>query len=188
MEPNMSASDPVSSPLNHKKTLRFKKLIDKSLQLRLVGAFVAVGCVATLFQVVLLNQSMLGVSRGLATNGDILLAETPRILIRSVLITLGLLVPTMTLIGILVTHRIAGPAYRMRMYLKEIEMSGEVKQPCRIRKHDELQDMCTLLNQAVDRIRQDHQGSTDQVGDSNLDEAPSLSPSESAEETTRQAS
>lgn len=49
--------------------MRTRKLIDKSLQLRLVGAFVAVGCVATLFQVVLLNQSMLGFAEKLPKVG-----------------------------------------------------------------------------------------------------------------------
>ena len=144
--------------MSKKKQLRARKLIDKSLQFRLVGAFVAVGCVATLFQVVLLNQSMLSLSKSMAANGDLLLQETPPILIRSVLITLCVLVPAMTLVGILVTHRIAGPAYRMRMHLQEIERSGEISQPCKIRKHDELQDMCTLLNRALERVSgQSHQ-------------------------------
>ncbi|MEZ5973934.1 MAG: hypothetical protein R3F33_16870 [Planctomycetota bacterium] len=139
--------------MQQKKHLRTRKLIDKSLQLRLVGAFVAVGCVATLFQVVLLNQSMLSLSQSMPSNGDLLLAETPGVLARSVLITLGVLIPAMTLVGILVTHRIAGPAYRMRMYCNEIAASGEVTYKCRIRQHDELQSMCEVLNEAVSAVQ-----------------------------------
>ncbi len=175
--------------MNHKKKLRTRKLIDKSLQLRLVGAFVAVGCVATLFQVVLLNQSMLSLSKDLARNGDFLLAETPAVLVRSVLITLGVLVPAMTLVGVLITHRIAGPAYRMRMYLKEIEESGEVTYACRIRKHDELQDMCGLLNQAISRIQEGVPSQQDvaQDSDAELEEAPAIQPSESTEQAKEKA-
>lgn len=167
--------------MTRKKQLRTRKLIDKSLQFRLVGAFVAVGCVATLFQVVLLNQSMLKLSESMASNGDLLLQETPPVLVRSVLITLCVLVPAMTLVGILVTHRIAGPAYRMRMHLKEIEESGEVPRPCRIRKHDELQEMCQLLNQAIDAIRPpgaQEAAQSDQERLAALEAAPSLMPGE----------
>jgi len=165
--------------MNQNKKLRTRKLIDKSLQMRLVGAFVAVGCVATLFQVVLLNQSMLDLSKNMARNGDLLLAETPPVLIRSVLITVCLLVPAMTLVGVLVTHRIAGPAYRMRMHLKEIEETGEISQPCKIRKHDELQNMCKLLNQAIDRVAGvESETQPDKAErDAMLESAPSLTPS-----------
>ncbi len=165
--------------MTRKKQLRTRKLIDKSLQFRLVGAFVAVGCVATLFQVVLLNQSMLSLSKNLSANGDLLLQQTPPILVRSVLITLCVLVPAMTLVGILVTHRIAGPAYRMRMHLKEIEESGEVPRACRIRKHDELHEMCELLNRAIDRLTQGPQtedSSDQEERHAALEAAPSLTP------------
>ena len=176
--------------MNHKKQLRTRKLIDKSLQMRLVGAFVAVGCVATLFQVVLLNQSMLDLSESMAANGDLLLAQTPAILIRSVLITVCLLVPAMTLVGILVTHRIAGPAYRMRMHLNEIEETGVIPGPCRIRKDDELQAMCVLLNQAIDRVAgvETATASDKADRDARLEAAPSLTPGVDAQATLPQDS
>ncbi|MDF1836996.1 MAG: hypothetical protein P1V35_03930 [Planctomycetota bacterium] len=171
----------MSDTTHRKKQLRTRKLIDKSLQLRLVGAFVAVGCVATLFQVVLLNNSMLDLSADLAKNGDILLATTPGILMRCVAITMGLLVPALTLVGILITHRIAGPAYRMRCYFQEIQESGEVNYKCRIRKHDELQSMCVLVNKAVERIQADYpaegidEASPDaKISGQQLDSAPSI--------------
>ncbi len=170
----------MSESTPRKKQLRTRKLIDKSLQLRLVGAFIAVGCVATLFQVVLLNNSMLNLSEDLAKNGDILLATTPGILMRSVMITMGLLVPALTLVGILITHRIAGPAYRMRCYFQEIEQSGEVKYKCKIRKHDELQSMCKLVNKAVERVQADHaaqlESSEAKANGDKLDSAPAIAP------------
>ncbi|HPF13263.1 MAG: hypothetical protein H6829_13220 [Planctomycetes bacterium] len=171
--------------------MRTRKLIDKSLQLRLVGAFVAVGCVATLFQVVLLNQSMLGFAEKLPQGGDQLLAEAPGLLVKSVLVTLGLLVPVMTLVGILITHRIAGPAYRMRMHLEAIETTGEIPGPCKIRKGDELQELCSLLNQAIEVVAQGtHTVEPAQTVAENrkaLDSAPSLNPSSPAEAVQKNA-
>ncbi|MCA9000286.1 MAG: hypothetical protein KDB61_00085 [Planctomycetes bacterium] len=168
------------APRQHKK-LRTRKLIDKSLQLKLVGAFIAVGCVATLFQVILLNQSMLNLSADLGPEGDALLSATPSILTRGILVTLGLLVPALTLVGILTTHRIAGPAYRMRCYFQEIAKSGNVTYKCRIRKHDELQGMCDLVNRAVERVQADAQPANPareaaQQSDP-LEEAPAVRPS-----------
>lgn len=171
----------MTESVPRKKQLRTRKLIDKSLQLRLVGAFIAVGCVATLFQVVLLNNSMLDLSQQLAKNGDILLAKTPGLLLRSVLITLGLLVPALTLVGILITHRIAGPAYRMRCYFQEIKESGKVTYSCKIRKHDELQSMCDLVNKAVERVLADKQSTaksgTSPDPTSALESAPTIASS-----------
>ncbi len=168
----------MSNSTPRKKQLRTRKLIDKSLQLRLVGAFISVGCVAALFQVVLLNNSMLELSEELAKNGDILLAKTPGLLTRCMLATMGLLIPALTLIGILVTHRIAGPAYRMRCYFQEIEASGEVTYKCKIRKNDELHGMCNLVNKAVQRVQNDLACGSAEEGISDperaLDEAPSI--------------
>ncbi len=174
----------MSNTTPRKQQLRTRKLIDKSLQLRLVGAFISVGCVATLFQVVLLNNSMLGLSEELAKNGDILLSKTPGLLIRSVLVTLGLLVPALTFIGILVTHRIAGPAYRMRCYFQEIVASGEVTYPCKTRKYDELKSMCELVNKAVQRVQSDHGKGTlanaNPAPDQAIDNAPSIASSDTS--------
>lgn len=97
------------------------------------------------------------------------------------LVTLGLLVPVMTLVGILITHRIAGPAYRMRMHLEAIETTGEIPGPCKIRKGDELQELCSLLNQAIEVVAQGtHTVEPAQTVAENrkaLDSAPSLNPS-----------
>ncbi len=180
----------MSNSTPRKKQLRTRKLIDKSLQLRLVGAFISVGCVAALFQVVLLNNSMLELSGELAKNGDILLAKTPDLLTRCLLATLGLLIPALALVGILITHRIAGPAYRMRCYFQEIEASGKVTYKCRIRKHDELQGMCNLVNKAVERVQKDLScGNTEEeISGSQraLDEAPSIRPAEPSLEESPQ--
>ncbi len=173
-----------------KRQRRTRKLIDKSLQLHLVGAFILVGCLATLFQVVLLNNSMLGLSKELGESGDILLARTPGLIVRSMLTTMGLLIPALTLVGVLVTHRIAGPAYRMRCYFQEIVASGKVTYTCRIRKRDELQSMCDTLNLAVQRVQKDYPGSQDSepkaATDQVVGDAPSILPTDPSQVTDAQ--
>lgn len=135
---------------------RRRKIIDRPLQLRLVGSFLAVACLAALFQVILLNNSMLGLAREMQELGDEVLSHTPKLLARNVALTLGVLIPCVLVVGILVTHRIAGPTYRFRMYLNEIAENGAPERPCRIRRNDELHDICALLNRAVDALATGH--------------------------------
>ncbi|MCP5021303.1 MAG: hypothetical protein GY930_05965 [bacterium] len=180
----------MSNSTARKRQRRTRKLIDKSLQFHLVSAFVLVGCLATLFQVILLNNSMLDLSKELGENGDILLARIPSLIIRSMLTTMGLLIPALTLVGVLVTHRIAGPAYRMRCYFQEIVASGKVTYTCKIRRRDELQSMCDTLNLAVQRVQKDYpeseasesRAATDQV----VGDSPSILPADPIQVTDPQ--
>ena len=43
------------------KYKRTRKLINKRLQLKMVGVFAAIGCVSALFQIVLINSSLLDI-------------------------------------------------------------------------------------------------------------------------------
>ena len=130
------------------KTARRKKLVDSRLQLRLIGVFLCVSCVASLFQVVQLNRALVALSERLEVDGDTVMAELPGILEANVLWTMGALFPLTFLVGLLVTHRIAGPAFRMRQHCLAIAR-GEETGPCRIRERDELGDLCDALNAAV---------------------------------------
>jgi methyl-accepting chemotaxis protein len=74
--------------------------------------------------------------------------------------------------GIVVTHRLVGPAYRLKMLLREVR-NGHLRVEGRLRKHDELQDLfeeftamvlslraaqereIALLDEAIGRARQD---------------------------------
>jgi hypothetical protein len=128
---------------------RKKKLINSTLQLKLVGSFLAVACLASLFQVLILNNSMMGIVSRNSGAGDELLASLPGIMARNVLLTLGVLAPLMFTVGVLITHRVAGPAYRMETYLRQIAREGRVASRCRIRKGDELRGLCDALNDAL---------------------------------------
>ena len=133
---------------------RKKKLINSRLQLRLIGVFLAVSCVASLFQVVLLNRSMMDLAQRLPGDGDLLLGHLPTVLLVNIGLTFAVLAPLTFLIGLAVTHRVAGPAYNMTRYCQALAR-GEEPGPCKVRDKDELQDLCAALNAAVARLRED---------------------------------
>ncbi|QDU84123.1 hypothetical protein Pla163_12270 [Planctomycetes bacterium Pla163] len=129
----------------HKRT---KRLIKSGLQLKLILTFVGLACVASLFEVILLNRAVTFVATQMPRDGGILLSELPGVLRTSVLLCLGVLVPVTIGVGLVLTHRIAGPIYRFELYLRSI-VDGEQVGRCKVREGDELQDFCELLNDAV---------------------------------------
>ena len=133
-----------------KKHLRKRKLIKSGLQLRLVTVFLVMGGLAALFQVLMLNRSILAVARRTGVSGAEFVEAVPHLLTINGLYTLGVLVPLMAIVGILATHRIAGPVYRFEKHL-ELLARGEKPGPCIIRKGDELQELCQWINRAAER-------------------------------------
>ena len=165
------------------KFKRKKKLINSSLQLKMIAVFMGIAATTSLFQVVLLNSALTGIAKDLPEAGDLLLRELPRIMLTNVGLTVGVLVPLMFAIGLLLTHRIAGPAYRMQEYCKALAR-GEELGPCRIRKDDELWDLCDALNDAVDALRA--QATTAASGPAAV--SPQQSPAAEASDATPVAS
>lgn len=132
--------------------IRKRKLINSSLQLKLITTFLLVACVASLFQVLLLNRSLLSLARSMDSNGEVVLAQMPEMLFNNLLLTMVVLIPVMLVVGTLVTHRVAGPLYRFERHFESIA-DGEEVRPCKIRKGDELQGLCSKINAAVDRLQ-----------------------------------
>jgi methyl-accepting chemotaxis protein len=54
--------------------------------------------------------------------------------------------------GIMVTHRLVGPAYRLKVLLREVR-DGHLKVEGRLRKHDELQDIFEVLQEMIVSLR-----------------------------------
>ncbi len=129
----------------HKRT---KRLVKSGLQLKLILTFVGLACVASLFQVILLNRAVTFVAAQMPRDGGVLLGELPGVLRSSVLLSLSVLVPVTIGVGLVLTHRLAGPIYRFETYLRGI-VSGEQNGRCKIRDGDELQVFCVLLNDAI---------------------------------------
>ena len=143
---------------------RKKKLINLQLQLKLIGTFTAISCFAALAQVVLLSQSMISLSEELGDASAEFRKRLPEVLASDVGWTLGFLIPFMLLVGVHITHKVAGPVYRIDCYLGEVAEKGEVTIPCRVRDEDEMQLLVRSVNAAFERLVADRlaeQGETD---------------------------
>lgn len=165
-------------PLEASRPRKFRKtkLVDSSLQFKIVGAFLAVACVAALFQVLLTNNAMMGIVRSSPIVGDQLLAQIPGILVRNLAITLGVLVPVTLGVGILVTHRLAGPVFNMERYLRRIAEGKPPAAGCSLRDGDNLLELCQAINAAIAYLSGEEPGSADQDAgvSTELDEVSSL--------------
>lgn len=131
---------------------RKKYLVDSKLQLHVIGTMITIAVTAALFQVVLLNKSVLTVAQETGATGQSLLSQLPSILSANVALTLGVLVPAMALVGMVMTHRIAGPAYAMEHYLRKVADEGLGESRCSIRQGDQMQGLCDALNLALERV------------------------------------
>lgn len=137
--------------MNQYKKLRRKKLIEPRIQLRFGLLFLSLAMVAVLVQSIVIVNVIQQVARRLPNDGVELTSELPFILAGTTLLTLILLAPLSLVIGIRSTFPLVGPLYRFRAHLGELA-AGRNPGPCRIRKTDELQDLCVLINEAMERI------------------------------------
>jgi signal peptidase II len=153
--------------MSQKKFKRRIKIIKPQLQLKLVGIFVGLSALAVLLQSVLVAHRMTQLSAELPVGGQYLIDALPGLMGELVLFSFGLVIPLIFAVGVLVTHRIAGPVYRFEQYLTQVA-NGESVGPCRIRKGDELQELCEIINRAALALRESD------VDDSG--EAPDLAP------------
>jgi hypothetical protein len=64
--------------------------------------------------------------------------------------------------GIVVTHRIAGPIFKMKRLLRELG-EGYLRMPTPLRKGDDLQDFFEEFARTVDRLRERKSGELDQL-------------------------
>ena len=133
---------------------RRRYLIEPRLQGRFILAFLSIPCFYVLLQGFILNAMVTRVSEELPGAEDVILPAFFSGLKLNIMITIFVLVPLTVGIGTWMTFRIAGPLYRFRQHLGEIA-EGRDPGPCRIRSYDELQDLCLLINRAVDRLRAD---------------------------------
>jgi hypothetical protein len=74
-------------------------------------------------------------------------------------------------VGVLTTFRVAGPLYRIEMFLKQVAR-GEKPADCRLRKGDELVEFCEVVNLATAPLRRtETEGGTNVNADPGLHEA-----------------
>ena len=136
------------APVNRRRI----QLIQPRLQIRMIASFVGVGLLALSLQFVLVLASLARIAGDLPNDGDLLLehvtARMPVLLGVSTLV----LLPMTFAVGVLITLRIAGPVYRLRRYLDEVA-AGRPPADCRLRRGDELVDLCDAVNRATAPLR-----------------------------------
>ncbi|MEM7307202.1 MAG: hypothetical protein AAF682_11060 [Planctomycetota bacterium] len=133
-------------------TYKRRRKIVPGFQLKLVFLFLGFCTLALTAQTVLLAQSLTRVASGMPTGGEYLQQEVPGLLISVLLTSFVLLLPPIFAIGVLTTFRVAGPIHRFKMHLFEVA-AGRDPGPCRIRKEDQLHELCALINAALDAAR-----------------------------------
>ena len=131
---------------------RKRKLIEPRIQIRFAILFLSTAALATLVQTIVFAAFVHLMAERAPNDGQFLLNEASSALLWSASITFLTLAPLTLALGVLSTFPIVGPLYRFRVYLGQI-VSGEAEGPCRIRKSDDLQDLCVVLNQAVEQLR-----------------------------------
>jgi hypothetical protein len=124
------------------------KLIKPALQLKLVGVFAGLSALAFLLQSLHVGLRLSELAATVPEGGTYLVAVLPELPLEILLVSFGMLLPLTIAVGIIVTFRIAGPVYRFEKYLKSV-LRGEEFGPCRIRKGDEFQELCELINQVT---------------------------------------
>jgi signal peptidase II len=135
----------MNPPSKHPRRI---KLIKPLLQLKFVGIFAGVSALGFLLQSLHVGLRLSELAASLPEGGNYLMAVMPELPIEILLVSFGMLLPLTIAVGILVTFRIAGPVYRFETYLKSV-IRGEEVGPCRIRKGDEFQELCELINEVT---------------------------------------
>lgn len=69
---------------------------------------------------------------------------------------IGVLALALAFTGIIVTHRLVGPAYKLKMLLRRVG-DGHIKIEGGLRKHDELHDVFESFQRMVNNLRADRQ-------------------------------
>lgn len=139
---------------SHRRRVR---LIQPRLQLRLILVFLGLSVLGLVLQVSLFTMSLTQLAAELPSDGSLVLEHAPGLVLAALGVTLCVVLPLVFFVGVLVTFRVAGPLYRFQRHFEALAR-GEDPGPCRIRRGDDLQDLCTTINAGLDRMRADAAG------------------------------
>ena len=151
----------------HKRRI---KLIQPQLQLKLIGTFLGMSALSLLLQFLLFTSRVSEMAGTLPQDGILLMSSLQKTTWQIFLVSFGMLLPLTFLVGVLVTFRWAGPLYRFKVHLMRIA-NGERPGDVRIRKGDELQDFCEILNRAVRDLQENPAGNTTEDEDESIQRA-----------------
>lgn len=134
------------------KYKRKKKLIQPKFQLKIAFACLGIAVIAALVLTIVINQMVLDFSNKGWIDSAKVSSEWRGVVMTKLLIALAILTPMTLALGVILMHRVAGPLYRFRQFISAVGR-GEHPQECRLRKSDELADLCDLLNKFTAPIR-----------------------------------
>lgn len=135
-----------------KKLRRHVRLIRPGLQLRLILTFVGLSALSLLLQYILFMSTLSKSAVGLPNDGLLFMEKINGVLLGVFLVSFGVLLPLTFAIGVIMTHRFAGPIYRFEAFMQETAR-GERPADCKLRKGDELEAFCELLNEVTKPLR-----------------------------------
>ena len=148
-----------------KQFARKKKFIRRDIQLQIVFMNVFVACLVLLLCFLLNLMSI----NSLASNKIVMTVAQTAIKFQQMVFQNYFIATVLTLIlsaaaGVYFSFRFCGPIYRFELHLREL-CDGRWDKPCRIRKDDNLQDFCKVLNEAtakfVDHAEKSHDALTE---------------------------
>ena len=134
------------------KHTRKQKLIQPSLQLSLTAAFGAFTVVAMLLQFLYLGGRVASFASELGAEGQEIVSFLPRLMLETLAASIFVVLPLLVWMGVHLTHRYAGPVYRLRRFLNEVAEGSET-QEVRLRKRDVLHDLADAANRATAATR-----------------------------------
>ena len=131
--------------------MRLRKLIRNDVQLKLTLYFTLLTMFGMVFQFLLLlsNMSKLAGEPGTLASPDEIVFDAAS---ATLWMSFAIVLPICIVIGVLTTFRIAGPIYRFSKFLEQVR-EGRHPERCVLRKTDELQDLCALLNDVTAPLR-----------------------------------
>ena len=143
----MNAEPPIAT---HQP--RRKKLVQPGLQLK-VSAWTLCLITATLvIQFLFTLRLFAKIALDLPGNPETHFDEFSRQALHLLAISLGVVLPLTTFVGVLATFRLVGPLKRMQSFLAAMHR-GERPADFQLRKGDHLQDLCALLNEVTRPLR-----------------------------------
>ena len=135
--------------MTRRKNRRKRPIVDLNFQFKVVFAAVLSVCLVLLISFQMSFGSLWSTSDTLAglAAADIV-AELKSRLFRELAISAALGVPLAAAIGILYSFKCCGPLYRIKRHL-EAQITGSWRQPCVLRKGDDLKDVARTINDSA---------------------------------------
>lgn len=164
-----SVPQPQQPPIKR----RFRNyLLDPAFQLRytgmvvLVTLLVASGLGYVAYEESRAQTEMLTVNMALAGETADFIEETARNADRELLLKIitgiAILVLSLGVTGILVTHRVVGPAYKLKSLFRDVA-NGHLRVYGRLRKGDELWDVFDEFEKMIIKLRSNQRGEIDRL-------------------------